>query len=722
MNAVMESICSFYVLVECGLTLAILAGLSAALLSAVVFPINLIVRRWLTASQMSVLWGLVLIRLLIPIAPASTFSLQNLFSQSEQNTPISSPDAVNATSAIESMHTPESQLYIPPALEPSMSDDLVELACFFLPLIWLLGSTFLIASTLFVNWRFSRQIDISSCDDSRLIDLWQDCCRLAKVRKRIPIVRCRSVLQPAVMGVWRVKLLLPIDATDLTDDQLRMVMLHELAHIRRRDVAVNWLLVAVRAVQWWNPVYWLAASRFNSLREQACDAFVLQRFAGQTSRGYGELLLSLARRTPASRRWRVMIPVPILGFFLSAFRQRSIAARLRSLPRAAIRHGRWHALVVSIGTILLVAAGLTDAKQNQSLDEESDPSKVFPGMFISADTLGHDPRLEEQPPVTRIYDLEQVLHRIAGEDRTLEYARNELQATFGPSTPQNPAPSLLIANPKQQGSQPAPHYKWEGNMLTLTASKTAHDDLQQKLQAWSQSGLSQISIEARFLSINQEVVSKANIPWRYLAPGSDNSDNVPLPHQSSSQSTFQAAAQMEESVPVVYSLLNPRQTKSLVHAVLGNRRAKILQAPKITLFNGQQAFVSDVSQRPFVVGVRELAAGVYEPQTAVIDEGTKITLRPVLSADHSRVHLSGRLEFTRVGETRTASIESLATTNEEPVSVQVPNVKRLRIDIATELEDGHSLLLGSPHEVAVIQNSQHLYILLTPRLLEQAAH
>jgi bla regulator protein blaR1 len=541
------------------------------------------------------------------------------------------------------------------------------------------------------------------------------------------------------MGVWRVKLLLPMDAADLTDDQLRMIMLHELAHIRRRDVAANWLLVAVRAAQWWNPVYWLASSRFNSLREQACDAFVLQRLAGQSSRNYGELLLALAERAPVPARWTVLLPVPILGFFLSSFRRRAITVRLCAISHAAIRPSRIQTFAIGFATLLLAFTGLTDAKPeaatvNQSFNSVDEwmrrgatkskipKTPVFPGVFVSADTLGHDPWQEEESHVTRVYDLEQVLRRIAGEDHTLEYARNELQATLGPSTPQNPAPSLLLANPKQQGSQPAPHYEWEGNMLTLTASKTAHDDLQQKLQAWSQSDLSQISIEARFLSINQEVVSKASIPWRYLAPGSDNSDNVLLRHQSSSQSTFQAAAQMEESVPIVYSLLNPRQTKSLVHAVLGNRRAKILQAPKITLFNGQQAIVSDVSQRPFVVGVRELAAGVYEPQTAVIDEGTKITLRPVLSADHSRVHLIGRLEFTRVGETRTASIESPATTNEEPVSVQVPNVKRLRIDIATELEDGHSLLLGSPHEVAVIQNSQHLYILLTPRLLEQAAN
>ncbi len=77
-----------------------------------------------------------------------------------------------------------------------------------------------------------------------------------------------------------------------------MVMLHELAHVRRWHVAGNWLLVAIRAVQWWNPVYWLAAGRFRNLREQSCDAFALQWLAGRPAKEkeYGELLLSLAEK------------------------------------------------------------------------------------------------------------------------------------------------------------------------------------------------------------------------------------------------------------------------------------------------------------------------------------------------------------------------------------------------------------------------------------------
>src|SRR4029079_3109086 len=77
-----------------GIEGAILAGFYAALLAAVVLPINLLLRRWITAGQIGLLWGLVLARLVIPIAPSSPLSLQNVFDHlvasesSSANTPV----------------------------------------------------------------------------------------------------------------------------------------------------------------------------------------------------------------------------------------------------------------------------------------------------------------------------------------------------------------------------------------------------------------------------------------------------------------------------------------------------------------------------------------------------------------------------------------------------------------------------------------------------------
>ena len=63
-------------------------------------------------------------------------------------------------------------------------------------------------------------------------------------------MRCDELQQPALMGLVRAKLLLPTHVSDLDDDQIRMIMLHELAHVRRCDIAINWMLVVIRAIHW----------------------------------------------------------------------------------------------------------------------------------------------------------------------------------------------------------------------------------------------------------------------------------------------------------------------------------------------------------------------------------------------------------------------------------------------------------------------------------------
>jgi bla regulator protein BlaR1 len=718
-----------------GLVLSIHAGIYAAFLVAVVLPINLLFRRWLTAAQVSLLWGLVLVRLLLPVAPPSSLSLEGLFLPTEEETSLvtNDPEIIIATVNANRVAAASRSNTVVVA-ETSALGNSAELVSTILPLLWAISFVFIVAWTTFVNWRFSRKVHFAHvCSDPRLLDLWQSCCRLADVRRYIPIILLDAVSQPAVMGVRRVNLLLPTDAANLTDDQLRMIMLHELAHIRRSDVAANWLLVLVRAAQWWNPVYWLAASRFNALREQACDAFVLHRLAGQPSRNYGELLLTLAERTPTPSRWRIMLPVPILGFFLSAFRRRAITARLRALPRAVINRGRWQRLLIGAVTLMLAIAGLTNAKTDV-LDEGNDTAdSVFPGTFERAGVSITDSTIDAEIPTTRVYDVEHVLRRIAGEDRSLDDARKELKSLFLLPTPYRPRPSLRLVNPKQPAdamndgisltaNQPAPHYELNGNRLSVTTSEAMHEELQQKLLAWAESGIDQITIEIRFLTINRGIASYAKIPWRYLAPHSPDSDKVLLPTNDSNGATFHATAQVEEYVPVVYSILKPDEAKSLIRAVQVDNRANLLKAPKITVFNGQQAYVSDISQTPFVVGIREVSSGVQESQIAVAEQGTKITLRSVLSADHLRIRLSGRVEFSSLGNVRTASLGSTLP-NTEPTNFQVPNLKRLRIDIASEIENGHSLLLGSLQETLDTDKyRQYLYILLTPTQLTQITH
>ena len=75
---------------------------------------------------------------------------------------------------------------------------------------------------------------------------------------------------------------------------MRVVLLHELAHIRRRDCLVHCLAQAALALHWCNPMMWMALARLRAERERACDDLVL--VAGTRGSDYAEHLLDIARQ------------------------------------------------------------------------------------------------------------------------------------------------------------------------------------------------------------------------------------------------------------------------------------------------------------------------------------------------------------------------------------------------------------------------------------------
>ena len=125
---------------------------------------------------------------------------------------------------------------------------------------------------------------------------------LAK-QQRLPmprrIVECRWARTPFVVGVVRPALVLPMGwALD------EKVVLHELLHLKYRDVWAGWLTTALRCLHWCNPFLWFVFDKTGNDRESLCDQRVLERLEGEDRRDYGRCLLAMADdkavRTPGA--------------------------------------------------------------------------------------------------------------------------------------------------------------------------------------------------------------------------------------------------------------------------------------------------------------------------------------------------------------------------------------------------------------------------------------
>lgn len=159
---------------------------------------------------------------------------------------------------------------------------------------WLTVSGLLLVR-LGVSWgqtvRLTRRA--SSIGDRRIVVLAQQCLARCQGRLRVQVRQSSEVSTPIAAGVFRAAVVLPAEARSWSDQRLKAVLLHELAHIARRDVLSQLAACICCAMYWFNPMAWFVAARLQLEREQACDDQVLQWGVKPTD--YAQQLLQITR-------------------------------------------------------------------------------------------------------------------------------------------------------------------------------------------------------------------------------------------------------------------------------------------------------------------------------------------------------------------------------------------------------------------------------------------
>ena len=116
-----------------------------------------------------------------------------------------------------------------------------------------------------------------------------------------------AVLMPIVCGVRDPAIVLPATASEWTEQRRRAVLCHELAHVRRSDLALTILSRLGCALYWFHPLFWVAARRLRLESERACDDLVLE--VGTRPSEYADHLLQIACLAGSMRSPAVALPM-----------------------------------------------------------------------------------------------------------------------------------------------------------------------------------------------------------------------------------------------------------------------------------------------------------------------------------------------------------------------------------------------------------------------------
>ncbi len=168
------------------------------------------------------------------------------------------------------------------------------------------------------------------------------------IRHRVRVLESRPGSMPMTFGLLRPAVFMPPEAAGWSEERRRIVLMHELAHVRRGDAATHLLARTALNLNWWNPLAWSAWREFLKERERATDDLVLN--SGARASDYAGHLLEVARTLQSA---------PATAWAAVAMARRSqLEGRLLAILDSGVkRHapGRMAALAATLLAIAAVA-------------------------------------------------------------------------------------------------------------------------------------------------------------------------------------------------------------------------------------------------------------------------------------------------------------------------------------------------------------------------------
>ncbi|HFU7058111.1 TPA: M56 family metallopeptidase [Bacillus cereus] len=360
-------------------------SIMASILVGLILCIKVLFRNKLTPRWQYMLWIILIIRLVLPWSPDSSYSIYSVLTYKNDDASISSrnPVAIILTkermqelkniddtkvltkedtytsSSTQTAQANKTQTYN----NEKQEEKTVPFYTIFI-YIWLTGVILLSFATFIMNRRLLLYIKKQPViTDEKIVRIFENCKQSMSVQRAIPLLVAGKLSSPTVFGFIRPKLLLSsVHLKILDEQQLRYIFYHELAHIKRRDVGVNWIMHGLLILNWFNPILWYAYSCMREDQELACDALALTCINSDEQIAYGHTIISLLEH------YSGYYQVPSVANFSK--NKRMLKRRILMIKKFKKNSYRWSAL----GAVAIIAVSSVSLL-NARADKPANPEK-----------------------------------------------------------------------------------------------------------------------------------------------------------------------------------------------------------------------------------------------------------------------------------------------------------------------------------------------------------
>ncbi len=338
-------------------------SLQAAVIIVAVVVIRALGMGKLPKWSFQLLWGVALMRLLVPLRIESPVSVYGAVRQVEQvwsNAPAPTTTQTGSGAAKTMMQQAGEALTATPPNAAHTSPWLI---------VWIVGAALMLGYFVFTHVRCRKVYRTARLvSDTRVSQLPHS--------RPLHIRASRRIEAPLTYGVLRPVILLP-ERLLAQGKEVEYVIAHELAHVRHWDILKRWVLTICLCVHWFNPLVWVMYVLAGRDIELCCDETVLRKYGAQKRARYASLLIDMEEARTA------------LTPLASHFNKTAIEERIVAI----MKHKRVSFFGVILALVLVVFAATalaTNAVTNTvAIDEATSPATTWGGLYDNEPQSDH---------------------------------------------------------------------------------------------------------------------------------------------------------------------------------------------------------------------------------------------------------------------------------------------------------------------------------------------
>lgn len=260
----------------------------ATLFTLVTWALSTLVNRG-NAQRRYLIWRIALINFIFPYALLNRLLNISILSLLNQNV-IETVQPQLITPVIKLIQLPATPILTNNSA--NLSNDYIYLSLLF---IWLSGTIVLFSRGLISQFKLALLIKRTQyLTSGRAIELLAELSHQFKIKRSIDLVTSDEIKEVAIVGVWQPKILLPISlCQQMSDEELRIMFIHEIIHAQRWDNLIKNIQMIICALFWFHPLVWLINKKLSMECELSCDERVLAQH--NHKKVYATMLLKVAR-------------------------------------------------------------------------------------------------------------------------------------------------------------------------------------------------------------------------------------------------------------------------------------------------------------------------------------------------------------------------------------------------------------------------------------------